>query len=187
MSQTTVLDAPLLGTPGDLADMFTATDGDIKTALNANASASIVFGTMVKRGTAERTMLTVSAQADKATAHGILTRAHHYSEDEIETNSDTETDALKADALGGVGRTGDYVVLIEEDVDIGDAVRVRCVAGAGEIAGAFRTTQDSTDCLLLPTDAFFWVKGGTVDADTGFGVAVLHVDFNHIVRAAADV
>jgi hypothetical protein len=187
MSQTTVLDAPLVGSPGDIADLHTATDGQIVTATNANASAAIVIGTMVKRGTVERSMLTLAAQADKATAHGVLTRAHSYTEDEVTTNADTETDELAADATGGVGRTGDYVVLIEEDVDIGDVVRVRCVAGAGEIAGAFRTSQDTTDCLLLPTDAFYWVKGGTVDADTGFGVAVLHIDMNHIVRATADV
>jgi hypothetical protein len=186
MSQTTVLSAPLIGTPGDIADLGTATNAPIVTAFNAEASASIAFGVMVKRGTAERSMLKLAATADKSVGHGILTRAHAYSESEIEQNADG-LDLLKADALGGVGKSGDYVVLIEEDVDVGDPVRVRCVAGAGEVAGAFLTSQDSTDCLLLPTDAFYWVKGGAVDSDTGFGVAVLHVNMDHIVRATADV
>lgn len=186
--QTAVLNAPLIGSPGDIADLFTATDGDIKTAINAEAANPVVVGTMVKRGATERSMLRIAAQADKAVGFGIVTRGHHLSEKEITqlTVGTAQLDALTPDTPAGVGRTGDYVVLIEEDVDIGDPVRVRCVAGAGEVAGAFLTAQDSTDCILLPSDAFWWVKGGAVDPDTGFGVAVLHVDMNHIARATND-
>lgn len=187
MSQTTVLAAPLVGSPGDIADLHTATDGDIKSAVNAEAANTLVVGTMVKRGTTERSALRLAALADKGVGHGIVTRAHHFSDKEITqtTFGTAKLDALNPDTPFGVGRSGDYVVLIEEDVDVGDAVRVRCVAGAGEVAGAFLTAEDSTDCLLLPSDAFYWVKGGTVDA-TGFGVAVLHVDMNHIDRAVGD-
>lgn len=188
MSQTEVLSEPFVGSPGDIADHFTATNGDIKTAVNAEAANSVVIGTMVKRGATARSMLRIAALADKAVGLGIVTRGHHFSDKEIHelTVDAAVVDALKPDTPAGVGRTGDYVVLIEEDVDIGDPVRVRCVAGATEIAGAFRTTEDSTDCLLLPADAFFWVKGGAIDADTGVGVAVLHVDMNHIDRAVGD-
>lgn len=186
--QTSVLVNPAIGSPGDMGDLFTATDGDIKTAVNEEASSTIVVGTMCKRGTGERSALRVAATADKATALGIATRGHHFSDAELvqSTFDDAVLDAYTPGTPFGVGRTGDYVVVIEEDVDVGDAVRVRCVAGATEIPGAFRTTADSTDCLLLPTDAFWWVKGGAIDTDTGWGVAVLHVDFNKVTAAAAD-
>lgn len=186
--QTTVLSAPLIGSPGDIADNQTGLNGEIKTGINEEASANIRVGTMVKRGTAALGALKMAAQADKATGFGIATRGHHFSDQEITQDlvGTALLDAYTPDTPFGVGRTGDYVVLIEEDVDIGDPVRVRCVAGAGEVAGAFLTAQDSTDCVLLPGDAFWWVKAGTVDA-TGFGVAVLHVEMNHIARAASDV
>lgn len=184
--QTQVLDAPLIASPGDIADHATAKDGDIVTATNQEAAANAYFGTMVKRGTAERTMKNLAATADKASGHGIVTRGHHYS-DPLETGLDANSlGYLKPGVAAGVGRTKRYAVLIEEDVDVGDPVRVRCVAGVGEIAGAFRATEDGTDCLLLPGDAFYWVKGGAIDPDTGFGVAILHVDMNHIDRAVAD-
>lgn len=186
--QTVVQTDPVIGSPGDLADLATGTDGEIVSAVNAEATDTLVVGTMCKRGTGERTALRLAAQADKATAHGIVTRAHHFSDLELvkTTIDDAVLDSLTPGTMFGVGRSSGYVVIIEEDVDVGDPVRVRCVAGATEIAGAFRTTQDSTDCILLPTDAFYWVKGGVVDPDTGWGVAVCHIDMNHIARAASD-
>lgn len=186
--QTEVLSAPLVASPGDIADHNTAINGEIKTGINSEAAANVVIGTMVKRGAAERTCLKMAAQADKASGFGIVVRGHHFSEKEIEQLEvgDALLDSLTPETPAGIGRTGDYAVLIEEDVDVGDAVRVRCVAGAGEVAGAFCTAADGADTILLPGDAFWWVKGGAVDADTGFGVAILHVEMNHIGRATND-
>lgn len=187
--QTVVNSAPAIASPGDIGDFRTATDGDIVTGINAEASSSLVLGTVVKRGTVERSALRTAAAADKATMLGIVVRGQHYSDTElaqITIGDATGLDAYTPDTPAPIGRTGVYAVLITEDVDIGDAVRIRCVAGATEIAGSFQVAADSTDCLLLPTDAFWWVKGGVVDAVTGVGVALLRCDFNHIVRAVAD-
>lgn len=190
MGQLTVSTDPAIGSPGDLATLHTAEHADIKTGINAEASATLVVGTMVKRhATLEKGCLRMAALVDKATAHGIVTRAHSLSSpSEIlqTTIGSAVVDSLSIKTPFGVGRDGEYVVMITENVAVGDAVRVRCVASATEIAGSFRTTADSTDCLLLPTDAFYWVKGGAIDGTTGWGVAVLHVDMNHMVRAVAD-
>lgn len=190
MSQTAVLTAPAIATVGDIANLHTATDAQIVSRHNAEASNSLVVGCAVKRHATEKDgVLRVAATADKATIQGIVVRAHAFSEasiGQITLGTALNMDAMKPDALFDVGITGTYAVMILEDVAVGDAVRMRCVASATEVAGSFRTTADSTDCILLPTDAFYWESAGVVDAALGYGVALLHVDFNHIVRAVAD-
>jgi hypothetical protein len=190
MSQTSVLSGPPIALPGDIGDFHTATDAQINSRHNAESSASIIVGCAVKRhATIRDGALRVAATADKATIDGILVRAQAYSEKEIEqiaVGTAINMDAMKIDSLFDVGKTGTYAVMITEDVTIGSAVRLRCVAATNEPAGSFRTTQATTTCLLLPTDAFYWVTAGVVDTALGYGVAMLHVDFNHIVRAVAD-
>lgn len=46
-------------------------------------------------------------------------------------------------------RKGRIYVKVEEAVSEGDSVYVRAVAGAGEVAGAFRKSVDGTDTILL--------------------------------------
>lgn len=176
--QTVVRTAPPIGSPGDLADFYTASDGDIVTGINEEATASIVVGTMVKRGTGARLVKKLTDSHE--TPYGIVTRGHAFSSPteidtvEVDDSPLVEFDGYKPQTPFGVGRSGRYVVIIEDDVDIGDEVHARAVAVAGELAGAFSPNDLAADGINC--SAFCeWVEGGTVDADTGFGVAVLEI------------
>lgn len=172
--QTVVNTAPAVASPGDLADNYTATDGDIVSAANEEASASIVVGTMVKRGTAAG--LVKKLTSDEETPWGIVTRAHAYSEAQIESlevDTDVFYDAIKPDTMMGIGRRGRFAVLIEENVDFDDPVRVRSVATTGEVAGAFGTTDNGIDSILLGNASY--CGDYDVDSDTGFGVAIVEL------------
>lgn len=185
--QTVVNSAPAIASPGDIADLQTGANGDIVSAVNEEASASIVIGTMVKLGTSERGVLKLTS--DENTPFGIVTRAHGYADpaqiEALEVDTDVEYDALKPDAPMGIGRVGRFAVLIEESVDFDDPVRVRAVATTGEVAGAFGTTDGGADTIDM--SAFCRYCGDyDVDGDTGFGVAIVEVNMQLASLAVGD-
>lgn len=172
--QTVVNDAPALGSPGDLADFYTASDGDIVSHANGEASAPIVVGTMVKLDASDGTV--VKLTSDNDIPFGIVTRAHAYADSQLESlevDTDVFMDALTPGTMIGIGRIGRYKVLIEDDVALTDEVHVRGVATTGEIAGAFSPGDLGTDGFDISAFAR-WVVAGSVD-DTGWGVAVVEV------------
>ncbi len=175
--QTVVKSAPDVGSPGDLADLSTATDGDILSATNEESTASLIVGTMVKRGTGGglAKLLTDSHEIP----YGIVTRGHHLSSPTeiaaVEVDTDVFYDGLKPGVTFGLGRTRRYNVLIQESVDVGDEVHVRAVATTGEVAGAFAKSDLGADGINC--SAFCeWVEGGEVDGETGFGTAVVEIN-----------
>ena len=175
MSQTSVTDAPI-GVPGDIADLNTARNGQRSSAKSEEASATIPFGVMVKRGTGDYGVLKCTAVANVLA--GVTVRSHDFA---VGLGVDETTGGLKPGAHFAVAQRGRYFVVIEEDVTPTSDVRVRCVAAGNEVAGAFRATADSTDCVDL-TPLARWVR--TADADDG--VAELEIDMNNIGLAVAD-
>lgn len=175
MSQTAVT-APLIGSPGDLADLHTATDGDIVSAANEEASASIVLGTMVKLGTGAGLVKKLTDSHE--IPFGIVTRAQLASPNEVdglEVDTDVFYDAALPGTMLGIGRVGRFCVLIEESVDFDDDVHVRAIATTGEVAGAFGATDNGADSINL--SAFCrYCDDYDVDGDTGFGVAVVEIN-----------
>lgn len=175
MSQTAVT-APLIGSPGDLADNYTATDGDIVSAANEEASAPIVLGTMVKLGTGAGLVKKLTDSHE--IPFGIVTRAQFASPTEVdalEVDTDVFYDAANPGVMLGIGRSGRYCVLIEESVDFDDPVHVRAVATSGEVAGAFGKTDNGNDSFDV--SAFCrYTADFDVDGDTGFGVAVVEIN-----------
>lgn len=178
--QTVVLDNPRAGSAGDIADHFTACNGDIVSKTNVADTAAVVFGTMVADDGQP-------LAANDDVLGGIAVRAHSYVDPEelVAVSPLTEKTGLKPGATFGCGRTGRYHVLIEDDVELGDEVHVRAVAGAGEIKGAFRPVKDGTDTINC-SDFCKWVEAGEVDGDTGFGTAVLEVTMPMAALATAD-
>jgi hypothetical protein len=139
---------------------------------NDNASAEIAFGLMVRRGTSEGGALTLSATSQAL--GGIVVRDHAY--DQPNELGDT---GLKPDVVMTVLQRGRIWVPVEEAVAVGNDVRVRAVATGDEVAGAFRTTADSTDCIDISAFAR-WVTGGST-------VAELEIDMLQAALASADV
>lgn len=176
MSQTEVTTAPLVGTPGRPADEYTAQNGQVASATSEEASALIPFGIMVKKGTGDYGALLMTA-----TSNALLGISYRSNDFAVGLEIDESTGNLKPGATFGVARKGRFFVLIEEDVTPTSDVRVRAVAGGSEVAGAFRATADSTDCIDL-TGLAQWVR--TADADDG--VAELEIDMTNIGLAVAD-
>lgn len=174
MSQTAVLATPLPGLPGDLGDHYTATDGDLVTAINGHASAGLVAGVAVAAASAEGEVTPMAASTGTI-PFGIVLREF--------------SDPAKLAAAGGfapdtlmtIGRRGRFWVYIEENVAIGGAVRVRHTAAGAEVAGAFRSSADSTDCTDLTPMGARWVTAGTAG-----GAALVEVDFTNSGLADPD-
>lgn len=175
MSQSSVTDAPI-GVPGDIADLHTARNGQRSSSKSEEASAVILPGIMVKRGTGDYGVLKLTATANVLA--GISLRSHDFA---VGTEIDATTGGYMPGTHFATAQRGRYFVRIEEDVTPTSDVRVRCVAGGSEVAGAFRATADSTDCVDL-TALARWVR--TADSDDG--VAELEIDMNNIGLAVAD-
>lgn len=173
MSQTAVTPAPI-GVPGDIADLHTARNGFMPAATSEEVSAEIPFGTMVRRGVGDRGVLKLSAT--NQILAGIAVRAHDFAD------SERGEIGLKPGATFALGVKGRFFVRIEQDVTPTSDVRVRAVVTGNEIAGIFRATADSTDCIEI-TPYARWVR----TASAADGVAELDIDLTHVSLGTADV
>lgn len=182
--QTEVLDTPLPGVAGDMADHWTASNGDIVSRASEEDETGIPPGVMVAEGEGDDGALLLGATSDVLA--GVAVRGHWYATPQQLIPVLTGL-GYAPGVTFGVGRTGRYRVLIEENVAKGDEVHVRAVAVTDddEVAGAFRASGAGTD--TIDCTAFCkWVKGGEVDEDTGFGVAVVEINMGLAPLAEAD-
>lgn len=167
--QTSIADR-VAGVPGQLY----GSGHKIEPVTNEEATAGMPFGIMVKNGTAARLAKLPAATSDKLA--GIVVLNHAYNRD-----TELDTDGIQPKATFGILREGCIHVLLEQNVAVGDAVRVRAVATGAEQAGAFRATQDTADCIDI-SDFASWRTGGTSG-----GTAVLEINMTGASLAVADV
>jgi hypothetical protein len=175
--QTEVLDNPPLGVAGQIADHHTAASGDVASAINEEASAEMLFGTMVAQGDSAKGAKLIAGTAAQAapTLLGLVVHGHHYAQP-LELGES----GLKPGVTFGLGLRGRFFVRVEQDVAPGDDVRVRVVAAGAEVKGVFRATADSTDCVDLSALARWRSEG-----EAG-GIAVLEIDMTNAALAVAD-
>lgn len=176
MAQSTVPLAPLVGRPGEPADELTGRVGRVVSAISEETTAGIIPGIMVKRGTGDYGVKILTAVTDKL--HGVVVRTHEVGDLDFDLVNAT---GFKPGAEIPVARSERWFVRIEENVSPGLDVRVRCVAAGSEVAGSFRTTADSTDCIEI-TPLARWVRTALA-AD---GVGELEIDMANIDLAVAD-
>ncbi len=183
--QTVVLDNPALGLPGQPADASSAADGDIVSGTSEESELVIPFGVMVAEGEGDDGVLLLAANSD--TLAGIAVQGHHYGAPLELADNAVGLSGLKPGVTFGIGRSRRYHVVIEANVSKGDEVHCRAVADPddGEQAGAFRGDDDGTDTINC-SDFCKWVRGGEIDEDTGFGLAVLEVTMALSPLASAD-
>jgi hypothetical protein len=174
MSQTAVAAAPKIGLPGEPGDMQSAKNGRVDSRTSEEASAEIRTGIMVQAGTGDFGAKILTATTNKLV--GITTRSHDFGDLEL---GDT---GYKPGATFGTARSERWFVRIEENVTPASDVRVRCVAAGAEIAGAFRATADSTDCIDI-TPCAKWVRT-SLAAD---GIGEVEIDMSGIELAVADI
>ncbi len=169
MGFTAVLTALVKAFPGMRSELKKNT---IDSCVSEESSAEIRFGIAVKRGTADDGVLLCTATSNKF--RGIVQQTHA-----IEKDVELGTSGVKPKMQLDVAVEGVMYVLTEEDVTPTSAVRIRCVAGGSEVAGAFRATADSTDCYDISKFARW--KGTYAS-----GYALLEFDFRNSASGAAD-
>lgn len=148
------------GFPVDLSKL------NVRSYINGETSAEIPFGVAVKQGATDSEALLAAAVTDDLI--GIVVGSHSYARD-----SEIGDTGVKPGVVMSVAVSGVLPVVVEEAVTPASAVFVRCVAGGGEQAGAFRDTQDTTDCRDISGMARYLTSAGVG------GVALLEFDFTN--------
>lgn len=141
----------------------------IEPCTSTEASAGIPAGVMIKNA---GLLLTATDNA----LLGVPVFNHYYNRE-----SELDSDGYQPKATFGLLRKGRISVLLEENVAVGDPVRVRAVVAGAEQAGAFRTSADGTDCIDISAFAS-WRTAGSAG-----GTAELEVDMTNASLAEADV
>lgn len=136
MPQTSVPAVMVIGSAGQLADLHTVSDGDVVSGTNTEASASIPFGVMCTRDTANDGGIKLAASlANVQNAAGILVNENIFDVttqlDDVTVNTNAQS-AIKVGVTGSVMRRGRIIVIPESSGAETAAVRVR-TSGAGQI------------------------------------------------------
>lgn len=177
MPQTSVRTAPAIGTPGEPADLHAERNGQVVSSVSEEASALIIPGIMVQPGTGDYSSKLLTAVTNKL--KGVVVRSHSVGD--LDFDFSATNPGYRPGAEVPVARTCRWFVRIEENVTPASDVRVRCVAAGAEIAGSFRATADSTDCIEI-TPFAKWVRTALA-AD---GVGELEIDLANADLAVAD-
>jgi hypothetical protein len=151
---------------------------EIDSFVNAEASAEIPFGVMVCQGATDKAALKLNTSAAAMAGDvllGVVVHSHAYA-----VSGELGTTGLKPGVIMSVLRKGRVYVQVEEAVTPASAVKVRAVAAGAEVAGAFRDTADSTDCV----DCSSFCRYRTTAAAAGF--AELELDMTGRNTAVAD-
>lgn len=134
MPQTSVPAVMTLGNAGQLADLHTASDGDVLSGTNTEAVASLPFGVLCTRDAVDGIKLPTTNAAVQNAA-GVLVHENIFdvttqlTDVTVNTNSQS---AIKPGITGSVLRRGRIIVIPETGGLEAAAVRVR-IAGAGQI------------------------------------------------------
>jgi len=126
---------------------------DCLDAFSEEASAEIPFGVMVGRGTADNGVLKLAATSDVLA--GVVVFAQSYAKP-----SELGDTGLKPGVDFNILNEGRVYVLVEEAVTPASSVFVRAVAAGAEVAGAFRDTQDGSDCIDISDYARYLTSAG---------------------------
>lgn len=128
------------------SEMSVGIEGMIADSGKIDAESAVIesgistFGVAVTKGTGDSQVKALSAITQKV--RGLV--LHQNVNDGV----------IEAGLAVSILRKGRAYVKVEEAVTKGDKVFVRAVATGLEVAGAFRKTQDGTDCIELVNAEF---------------------------------
>lgn len=165
MPQLTVPSPLPIGVAGQLADLWTEENGDIISVISEEASAELVFGIAVKKGTADDGVLNLTAITE--IIHGIIVYSPRFSQpDELGTIG------LKPKtAHFGLLRMGRILVFTETSITPASSVFLRAIAtGPNPLVGGFRGSADSTNTIDISAVASWRSTAGAG------ALAVLEID-----------
>lgn len=184
MPQTSVLSPLAVGSAGQVADEFTATNGDAFAGTNEESSLSLGFGLLVTRSSNEGVKAPTTLAAVKA-ASGVLIREDLFDIttqlSDITVNTVVQS-GIKPGVTGSCLRRGRIWVIPEATGTEASAVKVRIVAGASTnvTLGAFTVTADAGKTVDISSLAK-WI--GTPTAATP---SILEIDLTNLALATAD-
>lgn len=133
MTQTSVPYSIAAAIAGAKADL---THGVTQSYVNAEASAEMPFGIVVKEGANDGEALLLTASSNKLA--GLVLHSHAY-----DVRYELGTTGIKPKVMLNIMRKGRAWVQVEEPVNRGDIPWVRVATGAlGTVVGSFRKSQD---------------------------------------------
>lgn len=139
MAQTTIT-RQAIAVPGLLAD--NTLTKDCLTATSEESSAQIPFGVMVGRGSADDGVLKLATTSDVLA--GVVVFGQSY-----DHGTELGSTGFLPKTTFNILNEGRIYVQVEENVTPASRVFVRAVATGLEVAGAFRDTQDGSDCIEI--------------------------------------
>lgn len=132
----------------------------VESAVNAEATASMPFGLLVKKGTNDRDALIATSTG---TPLGIVLHSQGYAKAYGDFAGEVDTVGVVAGVQLNVLRKGVcYVLLSENSITPASAVRCYVVADTGHALGTFGKTADGGKTTLL-ANARFLDSGGAGD------------------------
>lgn len=173
--QTSVSVSPDIGVPGQIPDLAGVDDAMTLSATSREASASIPFGVMVKKGTGDEDALLMTSAADVLL--GVTAFAHDFA---IPTELDPATGLRPGSTFSRVF-WGPVLVRVEDAVTPASEVHVRISAnGLNTQAGSFRGTADAGHTIDATPFARYLSSAGAA------GVAILFLSLPNSALATAD-
>lgn len=143
------------------------------TGISEEATASIPWGVMVKKGTANDGIKLLTAQVN------VLRGVVHY-DGALTKPSELDDAGVRPFVAMPVLQKGRVYVYSEEAINPSLPVRVRAVATGIQIPGSFRTTADGVTCVNISSYAKW--KSTT----TGAGPAILEIDMSNSAGGVLD-
>ena len=179
----TAVAASAIGRAGQLADTYTATDGDVVPGTNEEASSSIPFGVLATKSSTDGAKLPTSAAELKA-ALGICVIADEFDPTtqlaDVTVNTNVQS-AIKPGVTTGFLRKGRIMVIPEATGTLASVPHVRFVASGGNTQlGSFTPTAEATKTATL-TGIARWVTVPTLGTPT-----VLEIDLTGSEAIVAD-
>jgi hypothetical protein len=179
MPQTSVPTNMTLGSAGQVADEYTAHNGDALAGTNEEASASIPFGCLAFFQSAEGVRLPASL-ANVKLGCGVLIKEEVFDVTtqlaDVTVNTNAQS-AIKVGVTGSFLRKGRILVIPEDTGTMADGVFVR-ISGAGQL-GSFRRSAVVGQTVVL-TPFARWLSTPTAGQPT-----VLELDLTNVDLATA--
>lgn len=181
--QTSVPNPLPIGRAGQLADTYTASDGDMYPGTNEEASNSIPFGVLATKSSTDGAKLPASV-ADLQAALGILVIADEFDTTtqlaDVTVNTNVQS-AIKPGVTAAFLRKGRIMVIPEATGTLASVPHVRFVSSGGNTQlGSFTPTAEVAKTATL-TGIARWVTVPTLGQPT-----VLEIDLTGSQAIATD-
>lgn len=180
--QTEITTTPALGVPGQIPDLANVLDANIRSGTSEEVSASIAFGRLVVKGTADDGVTLPTTQ--EAVPYGVVVFGQAYARSSDGGVAQLDDNGLTPGTTFGCLRVGEILVLATETVAPGDEVHYQAETTGGDAAvhplGSFCKTAESGKTVDISAFAQ-WLSPGDVG-----DVVQVSIDLRNVGMMASD-